>query len=291
MPSAQNNTIVVSVDAVSISMSSSEAVWKPEGSTSASFNVDTTLSDLWLPEEACLLFEQMFGLTYDNVSNYYFVNATSHGRLLQTNPSVNITLRENAERSVTYILPYTAFDHVYSSAVGGNGTNYYPLRRASNPSQYLLGRVFLQETYVSVDYDRLQFNLSQAYPEGGSSRVVTIFPPDDNNTSTENATPIQSGLSTGATAGISVGAAFLVLSALALLLCWKKGWLFFRKTLSPTEEKGFDKAEMHGDAKPWAEAMGEERAELPVREQSQEAPSAQSFAELEGVHGLHELDG
>lgn len=143
MPSAQNNKLVVSVDAVKISKDSSEAMWKPKDQSTASFNIDTTLSDLWLPEEARLLFQDMFGLTYDITKNVYFVNESSHEELLQMKPVVNITIRESTERSITYSFRYTAFDHVYRTTGGDSGTNYYPLRRTTNPFQYLLGRAFL----------------------------------------------------------------------------------------------------------------------------------------------------
>lgn len=107
----------------------------------------------------------------------------------------------------------------------------------------------------------------------------------------ENATRVEGELSAGTIAGISVGAALFVLLLLGLLVCWRTGLLFFRKLPPSTDPKVLDKAEMHGDAKPWVEAMGKERTELPVKEQCQEAPCQQFLSELEEIHSLYELDG
>ena len=42
-----------------------------------------------------------------------------------------------------------------------NPTRYFPLARATNSSQYTLGRTFFQEAYVTVDYERRIFRVSQ----------------------------------------------------------------------------------------------------------------------------------
>lgn len=90
------------------------------------------------------------GLTFDNRTERYLVNDTTHTKLLQLNPSITFKLSVNATGGTTLNLnfPYAAFDLQASYPIYSNRTNYFPLRRAFNDSQYTLGRTFLQEAYV-----------------------------------------------------------------------------------------------------------------------------------------------
>lgn len=113
--------------------------------------VDTTLPFIWLPLSVCQVFEQAFGLVWNDSNQFYLVNDTVHQRLLQQNPTPTVTFQLGnstlGQESVNITLPYAAFDLQASSPIFPNGTNYYPLRRASSPSQYTLGRAFFQEAY------------------------------------------------------------------------------------------------------------------------------------------------
>lgn len=75
--------------------------------------------------------------------------------------------------AVNISLPYQAFDLQVTQPITENGTNYFPLRCSSNMSQYVLGRAFLQETYLFVDYEKSTFSLSQAQ-FNKHSNVVTV---------------------------------------------------------------------------------------------------------------------
>ncbi|CAN9216514.1 unnamed protein product [Alternaria alternata] len=89
MPSKQNTSLVVSMDTVSIS---DAAAWKPSSkdpaSSSVEMNIDSAVPQIWLPEEACTLFETAFGLTWDDSSKLYLINDTTHARLLSESPEV-----------------------------------------------------------------------------------------------------------------------------------------------------------------------------------------------------------
>lgn len=106
--------------------------------------------------------------------------------------------------------------------VRGKGEYYFPLQRAQNDSQYFLGRTFLQEAYLIVDYERDSFTLAQAqFPSDGAGiELVSVLSPSYNTTSsntTSNHSRAKTGISGGAIAGIAVGGA-AVLIAFALLL-------------------------------------------------------------------------
>lgn len=108
--------------------------------------IDSTVPHIWLPTDACVLFEQSFGLSYDSLTQLYLLNETQHNALLAQNPSVTFTLGNLiAGASVNITLPYAAFDLTVSYPIVANATRYFPLRRAANSSQYTLGRTFLQE--------------------------------------------------------------------------------------------------------------------------------------------------
>jgi hypothetical protein len=122
--------------------------------------------------------------------------------------------------SVTIDLPYFNWYQTAMSAFVGNKSGlYFPLKRAANDTQYVLGRAFLQSAYLSADYERNTFNLSQAlYPASSvSANILPILPPGGEPTTPaanddpgDNTSEPRSKLSTGATVGIAIGVAALV---------------------------------------------------------------------------------
>ncbi|KAJ8112360.1 hypothetical protein OPT61_g5261 [Boeremia exigua] len=155
---------------------------------------------------------------------------------------------------------------------------------------YVLGRVFLQEIYIIVDYERMNFSISQAVAD--KSDIVPIYnttykPSPEGSPPAQSKIPGSGYLSAGAYAGIAIG----ILSALALIVLLivakKSGWWVFRK--KSLEQDRFDKAELNDSAKPRVEAMEKERAELPVNEHRLEIAGSHPPPEIEGIHGVHEL--
>ena len=110
--------------------------------------IDSSLPYIWLPREAYLLFEIAFGLEWDDISQLYLVNDTLHTSLVQQNASLTFNLGGMTGGSTTNVnitLPYAAFDLTASQLLVTNATRYYPLKRAANPTQYVIGRTFFQE--------------------------------------------------------------------------------------------------------------------------------------------------
>ena len=150
--------------------------------------VDSTVTQFWLPVETCLRFENVFGLIWNETTNFYFVNDSLHETLLARNASITLSLANGLIRdihddtiTVNITLPYASFDLVASYPFAGIGMNetirYFPLRRAQDATQYTLGRVFLQESYLIVDYERKNFSLSQAlFPTSGTSSNIVAIP-------------------------------------------------------------------------------------------------------------------
>lgn len=181
-----------------------------------------------LPVTACEAFEKAFGIKHDEASGRYLMDETTHNSLKEKNPTINFTLAnsKDSKRTVDVSLPYAAFDlqiqkPLYNGT--GNSSAYFPLRRAPNPETYALGRAFLQEAYLTVDYNSRTFNLSQAlFPDPLNPRILAVPPnllqPNPNVEKTPGPTSgdpgTGGGLSTGALAGIIVAA---VLGSLLLL--------------------------------------------------------------------------
>jgi hypothetical protein len=90
--------------------------------------IDSTVPYIWLPTEVCALFEQAFGLSYDNETELYLLNSSQHSALQAQNPNITFTLSNlNAGQSVDITLPYAAFDLAVSYPIVANVTRYFPL--------------------------------------------------------------------------------------------------------------------------------------------------------------------
>ena len=190
--------------------------------------IDSTVPHIWLPVPACHAFEKAFGLVYDNATNLYVINDTIHARLQQLNPTVTLKLGNSLSSSetVSIDLPYGAFDLQASYPIYPNATNYFPLRRASNESQYTLGRTFLQEAYIIADYERMNFSVSQAvFSSDNRSHIVSIA--SAGSRTTEFNAPSKSQTSGGNATQLAIIISLvlvfsILMAAIALLLLRRK---------------------------------------------------------------------
>jgi len=109
--------------------------------------VDSTIPYIYLPAEACSMFEKQFGLTFDSVSELYLVNDSLHQSLMARKPNFTFQLGDLATGgpNVNITLPYDSFDLTAGQPLVSNTSRYFPLKRAVNDTQYTLGRAFLQE--------------------------------------------------------------------------------------------------------------------------------------------------
>ena len=225
MPSEKNTTLVVGVqsilyvpdqdvDPVTISFT--------QGGFEAT--IDSTLPFLVLPDDICDQFQQKFQLQFDEDIGLYTVNASAHDRNVQQNATVAFKIGAGPQDSdifASIVLPYAAFNHNVSFPIT-NQQQYFPIKRSDN-GIYVLGRTFLQEAYIVVDYERANFTVAPAYfsaPMPDQS-LVTIF-----NKTYTGLTPRKesdSGLSAGAIAGIVVGIVLaFIIAGVGAFFWWKK---------------------------------------------------------------------
>lgn len=185
--------------------------------------LDSTTPYFYLPAEACTLFENAFGLTWNDSAQLYLLNDTQHSALKAQNPTVTFKLgMEGIATDVDITLSYSAFDLTATWPLVASSTPYFPLKRAANATQYMLGRTFFQEAYVIADYERQNFSVSQCNWTSTSSNIVAILPPS--NTTTSSSSSTKNSLSSAAIGGIGGGGGGIVIltSALIAYLCYLK---------------------------------------------------------------------
>jgi hypothetical protein len=240
--------------------------------TDVTMYIDSTVAEIWLPEEICKAFEEAFGLTYDNTTNLYLVDDLLHQTLKAQNPNITFTFNQpyTSNETVQITLPYGAFDLDAKPPYRGlnESTKYFPLRRGTDKNQWILGRAFLQEAYISVDWERARFSVYQCdWKYGKPAQVIPIVSPmyakvlDTSKKTT--------GLSTGTVAGIAIGSVSTVMLVVTVIAWWfwrrrrnavqakytagvaRKGSSASTAPSSPVSEKGpniFPKAELPGES-------------------------------------------
>ena len=166
-----------------------------------------------------------------------------HETLKAQNASITFTLSNDLTISasatpVTIQLPYSAFDLQLTNEYPGNSDSenasyYFPIRRASNETQYTLGRAFFQHAYVIADHERNVFSVHQAlFPNGNIEQdlqpILSVGSNSSNLTSNATSTEPSSGseaptLSAGALAGIIVAAIVCsIVIILSAFYAWRK---------------------------------------------------------------------
>jgi hypothetical protein len=255
--------------------------------------IQSFVSQLWLPLEMCQSFEEAFGLEWDSDTDLYLVNQTLHDSLLSRNITVNITVGNRNSR-VTLDFPYSMFDLSLGPLHTTNVSHYFPIRRAANSSQYILGRTFLQRAYITADYDRNIFNLSRAvYSNSTENRVFAITPPPNSDVQRiELTTPKKLTINGGSIAGITIGTlAFSIMVGIFLLRQLKRNSM--KGEIKPdTPHLQPEEPELEGQSKPQfeLEARDNEKKELQSIDKMVELEGSDaSPVELPGFVPIYEL--
>jgi hypothetical protein len=198
---------------------------EPQAGYPNSFNavIDSTLPYLFLPSDLCQWFADRYNLTYDGdpaegYSGLYYLDEETAGKNQLRTKTITFELADLIYGNVntTIDFPYDSFNTVASWAWQfPDTTSIFPIRNATSKTA-VLGRAFLQEAYVSANYEPRPegrtFNVSQAaFPNNGQAETVSII------AARNHAKPTKSRLGGGAIAGIVVGVvAALVIAAFAL---------------------------------------------------------------------------
>ncbi|KAF3490861.1 uncharacterized protein GIQ15_00378 [Arthroderma uncinatum] len=200
--------------------------------SAGTFVIDSSTPFLWFPEQICDSLAGKLGLVYNSTLDIYTYgpNATTYDTIVNSNVSFKFTISDlpDSPKSVDITLPFSAFNHKLTYPFPGldrnltsEGLRYFPLRRTNDPKKLTIGRVFLQEAYLIVDYERRNFSISQATfnPDSGISMdLVAITQPLDSpfpGPAGENAArSLSTAAIVGVTIGVSVGVILISLCAL-----------------------------------------------------------------------------
>lgn len=254
--------------------------------------IDPVIPQLRLPLSVCDGIAKAFRLVWNETAQLYLMNQSTHDWFIKSNMSIVLSLYSSPstrDKVSNFTLTSSAFDLRATWPLVETESYYFPLKRATGT--YILGRTFLQDTHITVDYGRGNFTLSQGAPwTGQAEEIITILSPSKEDIPATGSTGTR--LSNEAYGGIGV-AIFLVI-AIGLLYCWRtKRWPFSPQNAEHTSaaRQEYEKAELHGTAVPWVEAMGEERAELETEERRHEVIGAGDVqGELPGSDTVYELD-
>ncbi|KAI5805109.1 aspartic peptidase domain-containing protein [Geopyxis carbonaria] len=184
--------------------------------------IDSSTPYLWLPAEACQRFEDSLGLVWNETTSLYLLNDTVVQSMKALNISFSFTLAAapGSDQKVDIVLPYSAMD-LQTSWPFLNTTsfsNYFPLKRAVE-KQITIGRTFLQEAYLIMDYERGNFSVHQALNPAELDNIVSIIHPKD----VISSAPKKGGLGIGAIVGIAVaGVVVLIAIVGGLIYCCRK---------------------------------------------------------------------
>jgi len=241
--------------------------------------LDSTQPNMWLPNSICALFEDAFNLHWNDQAERYEVNETPRNNFLAQNVSITFKLGASVVggSTINIVLPYSSFDLLASYPlvpINASSVRYFPLKRATDVTQYTLGRAFLQEVYLVADYERHSYSIAQARWDNPNSNLVAILPPGSNP---------HPHLSTAAIVGITIGTVVLVAVSASVF------WIFYSrwrqsasKTVSEQQQQPqqgdidrYSKAELEGNSKPQdvkerveMDALEQERFQLDAEEQA-----------------------
>jgi len=238
--------------------------------------IDSNTPDMWLPTSVCDELALALGLTYVEVADRYAVTDSARSAIRSSPPKFSFVIGTSATggSTVSIDIPYGAFDLQAAFPIFSPPAYYFPLRRAANESQFTLGRAFLQEVYLSVDWERSRFNISQAVFSSPPlpQEIVTIEPVDQLGQS--NPQDQSSGktkpLSVGAIVGIAIGSLGLI-----VLICL--GWWSYLHR-KKKRKQGRTQTEHQGDSPTDEKQVSGTRSEILFKQNR----AARTDLELEG---------
>jgi hypothetical protein len=181
MSSVVGASLTVGVQSITVSsaVDSDNNVYSTTSNSAGFFAlIDATLPYLWLPRGVCDAFESLFKLRYEPATGHYVLNETVAEQNRRQKKTISFQLGGDLGPnidSVTIRLPYEAFDLRGSPPTFKTPTPYFPIRRSENNTS-IIGRAFLQETMLVVDYEHKNFSLTQVkFPRlGVPAQILAI---------------------------------------------------------------------------------------------------------------------
>lgn len=154
--------------------------------------IETETPFFWLPDAACNRIEESLGISQEPVSQLYIITEAQHRSLSQRNFSIEFSFAYHtsdppSSGTQEFTIPYSSL-HLNASYPLFNASapvRYFPLRRGPYPGtdRFVLGRAFLQDTYLTANFDQSSFTLSQAQYTSGPPQIMRVTPTAPRNSS------------------------------------------------------------------------------------------------------------
>lgn len=265
----------------------------------ALFTIDSSTPFLWLPESVCDRFAQALDLRYNDVLELYTFarNSSQRDNLVSWNMTFVFSVGDlvGSSNTLDITLPYNAFDLQLSYPFPGlNATfaspryNYFPLRRAANTSQYTIGRSFLQESYLIVDYERNNFSISQAVFTNNALANASLEPilriPSRSNERIGS-------LRVGAFAGIVVGSVVGAFASVVLIVLYLRHRRARSESAAATAKRAAADSERRRRRRPNRNRFTSWLVELPHSVLSRDNSQQRQAAEVSAEQTILEMPG
>ncbi|PHH89428.1 hypothetical protein CDD83_6081 [Cordyceps sp. RAO-2017] len=230
--------------------------------TSFTAMIDSSTPYLWLPEPICNRFAEVLNLTYNNTLELYtlpndlyrqysannsliftfsltsFDNHDNFGSPLEVPGLVNITVPLQAFVS---LLQYPFGRGIIK--YGDPAVPYFTLKKSQNDT-FIIGRTFLQESYLITKFDEALYSIHQAlFPANPltDAQLIPIRQPSNSPYPPPPSPKSSDDLTTAQMAGIAVGAVLLCVVVLA-------AFYYYRRRRRVRKGKTADEADDHNDS-------------------------------------------
>lgn len=174
------------VRGIQVNAKTKQAGWNGSSKILSTYNesflalIDSTTPFLWLPEVVCDAFATAFNLTYNETFQVYTLTDDQYGRFRDSEDysfTFSLSSPENRDNFgqpldvpgvVNITVPMRSFIGTLQGpykgkiAYGDPSVAYFMLRKQSNDKTPIIGRGFLQESYLITKYDQGSFRIHQA---------------------------------------------------------------------------------------------------------------------------------
>ncbi|KAF2965216.1 hypothetical protein GQX73_g8364 [Xylaria multiplex] len=239
----------VLVRAITASVSDIEQApteWPGQSIHLSSFNesmtamIDSSTPYLWLPTTICDRFASALNLTWNETFGLYLFGDNDNLERYRSTPDLSFTFTfssadntnnfgspTNMSGIVNITISANAFvqslQYPFKNLIdyGAPAIPYFPLKRAENGSQLIIGRSFLQEAYIITNYETSTFSIHKAlFPDNPlrntSIQTIAASPnspyPGPPSKSSQSSSINQNQIA-GAVVGVCLGAIALVTTA------------------------------------------------------------------------------
>lgn len=206
--------------------------------------IDSTTPYLWLPEHICDSFASAFNLTYNDTYQLYTMDNAQYQdysasqaysftfSLASVDNHDNFGLPLSVPGVINITVPIQSFVGTLqypfkreAIKYGQPAVPYFMLRKAHNTTDMIVGRSFLQESYLRTKYDSGSFSVHQAlFPNDPDqdAKLMSIKQPNNSPFPPPPPSKHSHSLTTAQMIGIAVGVVAFCTILVTGLCCWQR---------------------------------------------------------------------